>query len=319
MDYLEHVLGIRVMYINRALPSMPNYLLSRYHVQEVSLGGKRAVFVFPKEELDPVDVLKKHLDRIEKIMNVKAVLVPERMTYREREYLLREHIPFIVEGRQIYLPFMAIYLQERFDSERQMTTKLLPSAQLLLLYYIYQGCGEVLTSTAARELSFTATSISRASRQLEELGLLKAEKRGVHKVLFSGKQPQELFEDAKDYLMNPVKRTIYVDKKNMRENLLLSSYSALSEYSMLNPPEVQYYASPSISGWEESASNSLRHAADQYAVELWRYDPVKLADGECVDRLSLALALRDDRDERTEEAVEEMLAGLWRVLNGKRN
>ena len=54
-------------------------------------------------------------------------------------------------------------------------------------------------------------------------------------------------------------------------------------------------------------------------MELWRYDPRKLASGDCVDRLSLALALREDRDERIEEAVEEMLSDVWREIAGKRN
>jgi hypothetical protein len=31
------------------------------------------------------------------------------------------------------------------------------------------------------------------------------------------------------------------------------------------------------------------------------------------------LALREDRDERVEEIVEEMLAQLWRDIDGKRN
>ena len=38
-----------------------------------------------------------------------------------------------------------------------------------------------------------------------------------------------------------------------------------------------------------------------------------------VDELSLALALREDADERVEEAVEEMLNELWRKINGYRN
>jgi hypothetical protein len=33
----------------------------------------------------------------------------------------------------------------------------------------------------------------------------------------------------------------------------------------------------------------------------------------------VALALREDRDERVEEIVEEMLAQLWRDIDGKRN
>ena len=69
----------------------------------------------------------------------------------------------------------------------------------------------------------------------------------------------------------------------------------------------------------KSASVKLQNSDEQCAVELWRYDPRKLAGGDCVDRLSLALALREDRDERIEEAVEEMLTDVWREIAGKRN
>ncbi|MCD8147959.1 MAG: MarR family transcriptional regulator, partial [Clostridiales bacterium] len=71
--------------------------------------------------------------------------------------------------------------------------------------------------------------------------------------------------------------------------------------------------------WEGVSSKQLQSSEDQYALELWRYDPKKLSDGEYVDRLSLAISLRDDRDERIEEAVEEMLAQVWRDIDGKRN
>lgn len=36
-------------------------------------------------------------------------------------------------------------------------------------------------------------------------------------------------------MCNPIKRTIFVPKKMIKETLLISGYSALSEYSMLNP------------------------------------------------------------------------------------
>ncbi len=99
----------------------------------------------------------------------------------------------------------------------------------------------------------------------------------------------------------------------------MSGYSALSKYSMLNPPAIECYAAKSITAWEKNASGKLQNAEDQCAVEFWRYDPGKLSNGESVDRLSLALALREDTDERIEEAVEEMLADVWREIDGKRN
>ena len=36
----------------------------------------------------------------------------------QKEYLIREKIPFMVDGKQIYLPFLAVYLQERCSAEK---------------------------------------------------------------------------------------------------------------------------------------------------------------------------------------------------------
>ena len=68
-------------------------------------------------------------------------------------------IPFIVDGKHIYLPFMALYLQERGDGEKQDTSRMLPSAQLLLLFYIYHGCGELSTSDATQKLELKQLGI----------------------------------------------------------------------------------------------------------------------------------------------------------------
>ena len=319
MDYLNRVLGIRVVYKPDVLDSLPNFIHARYKAQKVTLDGKTAIFVYPKEDLEAVSAIKKHLERIARIENAPTVLVLDHLTYRQKEYLLREHIPFIVDGKQIYLPFLALYLQERGDGEKQDTSIMLPSAQLLLLFYIYQGCGELLTSEAARKLGFTATSISRASRQLQEMGLIQAEKRGIQKVIYSNRTPQEMFSVARKSMCNPVKRTVFVPKSMINITLLISGYSALSEYSMINPPLTFCFAADSIAPWEKLASNRLQSSNDQCAVELWRYDPKKLSTGNCVDRLSLVLALSEDRDERIEAAVDEMLTNLWEEIDGKGN
>lgn len=319
MEYLNRVLGIKVIYQGKGLASMPNFIVARYKIQKVVLDGKNALFVYPKGELESVNAVKKHVERIERAQGAPAVLVLDHLPYRQKEYLLRDHIPFVVEGKQIYLPFMAVYLQERSDSETKEADIMLPSAQLLLLHYIYHGCGEMMTSEASQKLNFTSTSISRASRQLEKMGLVRTEKRGIQKFIYSEKTPEELFYAAKDSMGNPVKRTIFVPKADVGEDLLMSGYTALSEYTMMNPPAVKCVAADSISAWEKMSTFRLQNSEDQYEVQLWRYDPKKLVADHCVDRLSLALALGDDRDERVEAAVEEMLQQVWRDIDGQRN
>lgn len=214
---------------------------------------------------------------------------------------------------------MAVYLQERCDAKKIDREEILPSAQMLFLRFIYEGAKEMSTSQAAKDLGLTPTSISRASKQLEEMKILRARKVGVQKILFSDASPQELFTRAEKFLLNPVKRTVYVPKKMIEEKMLESGYSALSEYSMLNTPSVPCYASDKISQWNRCMTNDLQDSDSQVAVEMWRYNPQKLSKTKMVDKISLALSLREDTDERVEEAVEEMLNTLWGKIDGNRN
>ena len=215
---------------------------------------------------------------------------------------------------ECYLSFMAVYLQERCSAEKKTREEILPSAQMLLLHFIYGGAQELSTSQAAKDLELTPTSISRASRQLEEMGLLHIRKVGVQRILYSKDSPKILFQKAGDKLLNPIKRTVYIPKELVGTELLESGYSALAEYSMLNTPNVSCYAAERISQWKDVMANSLYDSQVQVAVEMWRYNPKKLSTRNTVDELSLALALREDADERVEEAVEEMLNELWRKI-----
>ena len=319
MEYLKRVLGIEVLYENKALEHLPNFISTRYDSQKVSLNGQKTVFLYPKTELEQVETLKKHLERVKKVADCPVILVLEQITARQKEYLLREKIAFIVDGKQIYLPFMAVYLQERCSAEKIPREEILPSAQMLLLHFIYGGAQELSTSQAAKDLELTPTSISRASRQLEEMGLLHIRKVGVQRIMQSEDSPKTLFQKAGDKLLNPIKRTVYIPKEFVGTDLLESGYSALAEYSMLNAPNVRCYAAERISQWKDVMSNSLQNSQVQVAVEMWRYNPRKLSTRNIVDELSLALALREDADERVEEAVEEMLNELWRKIDGYRN
>lgn len=319
MDYLNQVLGIRVKYGNIISTHLPNFIRTRYRIQEVALDGKDVLFVYPLTELPAAESLKKHLGRIQENKNIPAVIILQRLTYLQKKCLLSNRIPFIVEKKQIYLPFMAVYLQERCDAAVSEHNKILPSAQMVLLYFIYHGSGRMAASQAVKNLQLTSTSISRAIRQLEGFDVIQTRKEGIQKILCSDLSPQELFTASKKYLQNPVKRRVYIPAETLTEGLLKSGYSALEAWSMLNPPDVPCYAAKSIVPWNGVYTKELWSKERQAVVEQWCYDPRKLSDTDCVDKLSLALSLQDSGDERIEEAVEQMLAQLWRDMNGNRH
>ncbi|MGF6990116.1 DNA-binding MarR family transcriptional regulator [Lachnospiraceae bacterium PM6-15] len=319
MNYLRTLLNIDVEYRPVDKLHLPNYIISRYRIRKAVLDGVGVFFLYPIIELEAIGTLKKHIARIKQVENIPVVLILEHLSYRKKEYLLREKIPFVVKGRQVYLPFMAVYLQERADAEKIEKKELLPASQVVLLYFIYHGSGRQIMSQAVIDLGLTSTSVSRAVRQLEELGLIKTDKDGVQKILRSELSAAELFKKARHYFQNPVKKTIYVPNGQIGETLLESGYTALAEYSMLNEPNVVCYAADSVSKWDGIATKKLQDGQTQAAVELWRYNPRKLSSADTVDPLSLALALKNDVDERVEEAVEEMLSQVWRRIDGNGN
>ena len=91
MEYLKRVLGIETTYENGDLKGFPNFIGVRYDLRPVLLDGKKAVFVYPKTQLEPVETLKKHLTRIKNGTNLPVVLVLEQITSRQKEYLIRSY------------------------------------------------------------------------------------------------------------------------------------------------------------------------------------------------------------------------------------
>ena len=108
MEYLNKVLGIEVTYENVDFKHLPNFIVTRYRLQMASMNGKKVIFLYPKTELEPIEVLKKHIARIQKNENMPVVLVLKEIISRQKEYLIRERIPFIVEGRSICLLWRCI-------------------------------------------------------------------------------------------------------------------------------------------------------------------------------------------------------------------
>ena len=118
MEYLNKVLGVKVACEDVDFKHLPNFIATRYRLQMVSMNERKMIFLYPKTELEQIEVLKKHIARIQKNNNLPVVLVLKELSHRQKEYLIREKIPFIVDGKQIYLPFMAVYLQEQCSAEK---------------------------------------------------------------------------------------------------------------------------------------------------------------------------------------------------------
>ena len=311
MEYIEEILGEKAT--RRpwdAKGSFPLFLIGEYEFFNTMIGQRECLIIVPREELRPTPALKKHIARIQQTRNMPVVLELPALSRQRRQTLIAEKIPFIVPGKQLFLPFMGALLQEKFDREAPQIETLQPSAQMLLFWFIYQKCAPLYQSQLPDKFRFTAMTISKAAAQLINTGLLDVHKDGVQKVLTSQLPAKELFEKARPFLFDPVRRRFYIDKADMQENFFTAGESALADKSMLNPPNVEVYGTAKALK-PASATLQLIDGGKQCELEIWRYDSTILSGENFADPLSLAISLTHIRDERIEMSIDEMLKGVW--------
>lgn len=319
MDYLCSTLNVITKHETwEKINQLPYYILDRYQIEQVWIDQVRTLFLYPRTELERIPTIKKHIQKIQTVENLPIVLILNAITRQRRQYLLDARIPFIVVEKQIYLPFMGIALQEKYETEYTIPQKLQPSAQLLLLYYIYQNTERLYAGELTKLFGITSMTISRSVKQLEQTGLFYTEKDGVQKVLIAKQQGKALFEQMKTWTINPVRKSIYIPKNQVETNMLKAGYTALAEKSMLNPSPILSYAAESEKAHALESTTQLLDTDRQVQLQLWKYNPHILSANGMVDSLSLALSLADDGDERVEDAVDDMLNDLWEELDGNR-
>jgi hypothetical protein len=323
MSYIADTLGIEVV----ARPwdgaaHLPFFLIDGYEFQAVRLGDVECLFVKPKGELATLPAIKKHLAKIAEQADLPLVLELDTLQARQRKGLISARIPFVVQGTQLYLPFIGAMLQERYKGRNGgggHSKTLSPTAQLTLFHYLYQGGHEMYTNGLAKLLGVSAMQVTRAVRQLVALGLLTTHKVGVRMVIAGTDVGSVLFNKAKPHLLNPVRKRLYIEKDALPPDLPLAGLSALAECTTLNPPDLATYA---LDGKADrlQGTDILIDADAQAEIEIWRYSPTLLSARENLpDPLSLYATLAcsgdddgDDGDARVEIARDELLAEIWR-------
>lgn len=290
-------------------------ILARRESYRITMGDISFVAIkIRQDDLFSAAALKKQLVFYEEQLQCNVAYVFDMITRAQRDSLIKNKIPFISLSEQVYLPFLGIILNEKFKKEKEIKIeKMMPATQQLFLYLLYQKHIFVLKGDAADALGLTRTSITRASEQLLAMGLIEQEKKGKEIRMFRKYEPDKMYEAARPYLINPVQEKLAVKIENIKIKWLSAGESALSEYSMLNPPNIADAAIYKGAIDRKTIRKVDIRWEDTDAVimlELWKYDPFLFSKSNRVDPISLACSLADCEDERVEMAIDEMLEGL---------
>lgn len=242
--------------------------------------------------------------RLESYFNKTVIFLLQPIPTYLRQRLADRGIYFVISGKYALLPFL---YANRKMTDRIPAKKLTPSAQFVMLWHLQQNNIEGKTARdLEREMPLSYITISRAITTLQELELCKCEKIGKSNFIHISNDKKDLWEQAKDYLMNPIKDVVYCD--SYQGDAVTGGINALAHYSHLNPEEMQTIVVTS-EGFKRLTLTNANPADGNVRVEVWKYPPI--AFGNYVDRLSLALTLEEDNDDRVQKEVEDMIDRVW--------
>lgn len=292
--------------------ALPLYVAGNYEIDEAIVSNNRFIVMSPIGDLPTLPAMKKHIEKIQKIDDVPVAFYLKNLSDFRRKGMLESNIPFMTE-KQVFLPFIGTLLMEE-KNNALYKEKFMFSTQQLFLMYLYNRQNKLYVANVGKKLPYSAMTLSRAVKQLEASDLFLVYKDGVNKVIESKYDRRELFERAKPFLLDPVRKYGYIEKSRIDENMVLASESALAKNSMLNPSKLITYAIDEQKMDINQMENELVDPNKQMRLELWGYDPKLFSDDNVADGLSVALSLREIVDERIEEAIDECIE---RELNEK--
>lgn len=276
-----------------------------------SFSGVSLLFAEPKGKAASPRILDLTARRLYDLFEEPVVyILPECPAY-ERERLIDKGVFFVVSDKYAHLPMLVA--NERLRRTKA-SVRLTPSAQYILLYHLQV---ESLEGLSAREVSgkvpYSYPVVAAALTGMEDVGLcVRTAEKTKGKILHFTVKGKDLWEKAQPAISSPVEKKVYCDGIRPDGDFPVCGINALAHYTWLNPdPERTVMVTAGEFRKMEKEGRLIR--PNDYdgttVVEVWKYGPVGKKDGMAgyVDRLSLALTLKDDPDPRVEGEVERLI------------
>jgi hypothetical protein len=315
LQYVGDAVGLPIAWDSLVQRELPPFLRQAYDLAEVAIGEEWLLVVVPREghAIQPV-VFEKHVARLRQFAlrgeMADYCLVAEDIPAYVRKRLIERRIPFVVPGREMFLPQIGQAARKRQGRKPVMPVgQFTPATQAVFLLAMAEpGFFPARPLDVAARLGLTTMTITRAFNAIEAAELGKAVRKGYERWLGFDKPAQILWEEAQTYLRNPVRETRRIRLADIPvEQRIEAGETALARWTMLLPPPEPVFAIASRN-WKHMAAPEIPIAEpDTCRVQLWRYDPQPLARHGRVDRFSLWLSLEQERDERVQAARETLM------------
>lgn len=320
-EYLGQATGSPVLLrpAKRIEGSLPSYLAHSYSLGRGELFGREmaiALATSAKDNPPTFQRLQADYQALRQACGDRPVaLAFEHLPSYLRSHLVGARIPFVVIGRQIFLPHYWVDLRDREEAPPEPPQPFLTwSSQVVLLRHLLWHDVESLSlSGLAEKLNYSAMAMTFVHRQLEAEELAMTQRKGHSKYLSFAEEGRALWELALPKLRKPWSRRIPVQGSDFpaAHKVWHSGLSALAKRTAINADGTKVRATFGDHLREAEKEHELSVAEHmefaQIQLEVWEYDPGVLAEGSCVDPLSLFLCLQEDPNERIQGALEDLL------------
>lgn len=309
-DYIEKCLRrtVSIEKNPKLYQNLPLMYRGRYELFSVYQDGIEWVIARPHNNLR-LNVLRYDQKQIEKVTGMNCALYFTKLSYYTKEMMLTEGIPFIIEGKQMYLPFMGMLLADNNERRLKPVHTISFLTQKLLLCALYEKWDKMNVTRIAERLEVTKMSVTRCLDEIEYLDIDVLDMSGKTRKISVGEDIKKVWENIRPVLRNPV-----ITKFQLVDDIGLENkagISALCEYSLLSDNVYPTYA---ITKKELNDKNikSYRQisAGEPIGCEVLEVGYfINFADKKMQDPLSVILSLtkEDMEDERVLICIDEML------------
>ena len=317
LDYLQNSLDANAKIKNWNAKEYFNIqLASSYEYYLVEALDEIFLLIKPLDELT-IPKVKIQIKRIREKAGYEVAMLLDTPTAYKVKKLLEERIAFVTIDKQIYLPFMVLHIKQSKEQiedveEREEFTA---STQMIYLSILYSDKAQFVTEELAKKLGISNMTVLRAMEELRRIQIINLEVSGKtgRKKIYEPIDRKEYYRIGRMYLINPVKKCLYINHIPDDIPIYKAGETALAEQTMLGEPSNEIFATNMKATFFEknkvTKAQALMEGLPQ--IQIMQYDIGKLTHNQYVDPISLIMSI-DKKDDRTESAIDELMKGtVW--------
>lgn len=273
--------------------------------------GINLLFLEPKRENPTPRECSITAERMKTIFGLPVVFILSPGPSYERQRLIDKNVYFVMGNKFAFLPTLIANARMR---KTRPAKRLSLVAQYTLLYHLQVESLEGISAMEmAEKLPYSYESITLGITCMEDLNLCKKVQSGPKsKIVHFLAKGHELWDKAQEYFVDPVEKRLYCDSLNSDADYTNCGINALSHYSWLNPEDCRMIMMSKKELQrliDNKALLNINEFDGKVMIEVWKYPVVSTLDtsSKWVDKLSLAISLREETDARVEGEVSRII------------